>query len=119
MQGQVNIQAMMQILELPMSEVESLLKCLNGNAGKAQPLLTKFKLLVKKQRRYLAKKYHPDMTTGNEDKMKQINNVVDWVLKSRINIVKPVQPVYHYEFRFHYGYSGGGTTTATNYYTNS
>ena len=118
MSAEANIHAVMQILELPMSEVEPLLKCLNGNADKAQPLLTKFKLLVKKQRRYLAKKYHPDMTAGNEDRMKQINNVVDNLLKSRINIQQPVRPTV-YQYTYVYTGAGYNQTTTSTYYSTS
>ena len=58
MPGQLNIYAVMQILELPMSEVEPLLNALKSNGNNVQSYLTKFKLLARKQRRYLAKKYH-------------------------------------------------------------
>jgi hypothetical protein len=110
----LSINQVMDFLELPMSEVKPLLIALNGNADKAQPLLTKFKLLCKKQRRVLAKKYHPDICQDGGDRMKSINNIVDSVLKSRIIIRQP-EPIYQY-YSYSY-YYGGSTSTATNYYT--
>lgn len=113
MQKQINIKQAMDLLELPMSTVQPLLDCLHGRADQAQPLLTKFKVTCRKQRRRLAKKYHPDKTKDDGKRMAVINNLVDQILESKIIIRKP-PPVVHY-----YYYAGTGTmnnySTTTSY----
>lgn len=48
--------------------------------------------IVRKQRKLLAKKYHPDIG-GNEEKFKKINNVCDMLLDIKAQIVQPTPMV--------------------------
>jgi hypothetical protein len=65
-----------------------------------------FKKLVRKQKRVLSRKYHPDKPGGNLEKMKAVNNVVDYIQTLVIEPPRP-QPVF---FRFiHTGTSASST----------
>lgn len=44
---------------------------------------------VKKQRKVLAKKYHPDVCEGGEENMKAVNSSVDLLLQLRIKYYPP------------------------------
>lgn len=110
------IMPIMQMLELPMSTVQPLLDQLKRNAQEAQPYLTKFKMIVRKQRRHLAKKYHPDITKDGGEHMKKINNLIDVLLASKIIVNRPQVVVYRY---YTYGapsYNDTTTVTGTGYY---
>ncbi len=59
------------------------------SAAHAEELLDKFKEHVKKQRRILAKKYHPDVSKDPEEgleRLKEINAMVEFVMRLRVNI---------------------------------
>ena len=56
----------------------------------AQRRLEDFKVEVLKKRRLLAKKYHPDISPENIEKMKEINALVDFVRSIRIERQRPV-----------------------------
>jgi hypothetical protein len=64
--------------------------------------------LVRRQRKLLSKKYHPDIG-GDEEKLKIINNVCDKLLNINVQIVQP-QPVYYHTVIIRTDY---GNTTAT------
>jgi hypothetical protein len=87
------------------------------NSNLAAKKLNDFKDLVKKQRKLLTKKYHPDLPDGNQEKMKLINNVVDELLKIQIQIQRPVQVVYTHVFysngNGNYSDSTSSTTSTT------
>ena len=87
------------------------------NPNLAAKKLNDFKDLVKKQRKLLTKKYHPDLPDGNQEKMKLINNVVDELLKIQIRIQRPVQVVYTHVFysqgNGYYSDSSSSTTNTT------
>lgn len=51
---------------------------------KFQNIIEEFHILIKKQKRKLSKKYHPDLKTGNEEKMKQINETANKLLTLNI-----------------------------------
>jgi len=70
------IQEILRVLELPMSKANFLNIPYRQAVGK----LEKFKREVEKQRRFLAKKYHPDVSNDSGVKMKEVNGVVDLVL---------------------------------------
>ena len=115
MSGNINMQAVLKLLELPMDSANPLINILNSNPSVAQPFLTKFKLLIRKQRRILAKKYHPDIYKDGDNRMKRINNIIDMLLKSRIMLPQPVViRTYHFHASYHYsGYGGSGASTTT------
>ena len=69
-----------------------------------------FKQKVKKQRKILAKKYHPDVKNGSNEKMQLINRIVDSVMVLQIQIPRPRRVVF--EFSFH-GYGTTATTAST------
>lgn len=82
----MSIGKMCQLLEIPLRSW----KFNNGMSFEdAQNFLIEFKEKVKKQRKELAKKYHPDKTGGDDARIKEINNVVDLVMK--LEIKKQVQ----------------------------
>lgn len=86
--NQINIKDVCQLLEIP-------LNYWNFHSGmnfhQATEHLKKFKELAKTQRKLLAKRFHPDKTGGDDAKIKEINNVVDLVMKLEIKV--PVQRV--------------------------
>lgn len=108
-----NIPQIMALLELPMSVVNPLMDKLQNDPHNAKPELDKFKDVVNRQRRHLAKKYHPDKNGGNAKRMQDINNLIDVLLKSRIQASQASVVVHYY-----YTYTGfsGGTTTSANYF---
>jgi len=103
MTNRITIQQVLAILEIPLDHtVASLVK------QPTQPKLTQFKLKIRRQRRQLAKKYHPDLG-HNPDRMKQINQLCDLLLASKIEYrPPPVQVFYHYTYSTY-----DSTSTAT------
>ena len=103
-------QQVLHILEMDHPIIGQLNGCRNYEQG--VEYIEQFKKDVLKQRRLLSKKYHPDLGNG-EEKMKQINNVVDFV--KCLQVVKPApQPVLQY---FSFSMSTGGTSTTNSYTT--
>jgi len=104
-------QQVLHILEMDHPIIGQLNRCRNYEQG--VDYIERFKKDVLQQRRLLAKKYHPDLGNGDE-KMKQINDIVDFV--KRLRVFKPTpQPVYQY---FSFSMSAGGTSS-TNSYTSA
>jgi len=104
-------QQVLQILEFDYPIIHQLRECRSLEQG--VECLDRFKEAVFKQRRLLVKKYHPDLGNGGEDKMKQINDVVDFVKSMRVYKPSP-PPVFVYSFSF--GTSTGSTTDSTTFY---
>ena len=107
-QKKIPIEEVCRILELPVSSWK-----LQGSMNKeqAEQCLKEFKMLVKTQRRKLAKYYHPDKTGKDDSKIKQINNIVDIVNKMEIKIQRRPQNQWQY---FHSSPSfSGDTATST------
>lgn len=77
------IQEAMAVLELPMSDYTLAQQV---SLDTMQKLLEGFKDKVKNQRKFLVKKYHPDLPTvvDSGDRMKLINSVVDELLKMKV-----------------------------------
>jgi len=82
----INLQKLLNIIELP----PSALAVLNtpSSFDKVKHDIMLFKERVKDQRRVLAKKHHPDIG-GDIDKMKEINDACDLLLKLRIEPIRP------------------------------
>lgn len=77
-------------------------------------MLAAFKDRVKKQRRILARKYHPDICQDPGNRMKTVNEMCDFLLnlKGRFN---PPPPPVRFTMRFYYShYSSSGTSNSTN-----
>jgi hypothetical protein len=55
----------------------------------ANDIIENFKRGIEKQRRNLAKKYHPDKKGGNENHFKTINNICDELLKIQLVQQRP------------------------------
>lgn len=70
-----------------------------------------FKSIVKKQRKLLAKKFHPDIC-NDEEKMKMINSACDFLLSINFAYEPPVQQQIFYCYTSNDLY-GGSTTTST------
>lgn len=85
----------LDILELSQKETSFLLEQPRNYKDLTEGL-DRFKNLVKKQRKKLARKYHPDMPKGNEEKMKQINDAVDFIMNLKAIRRQPA-PV-HFSF---------------------
>ena len=113
----IQIEEALVILELSMDEVKPFMFArLEGDMKEAKVEFVKFKERVKKQRRLLAKKWHPDVC-GEDTKMKLINKVADAFMAATIDIVNP-QPmtVRVYTYTFEGGGYDGGTTTSGPWY---
>lgn len=82
----MTINEICEVLELDISVWKLSNKKLTVEQAKLE--LQIFKDLVKRQRKTLAKKYHPDKTGGDDTKIKEINNVVDAVMELSIHIKK-------------------------------
>ena len=108
MQTQINIQDLLAKLELPLNALDGLQEA--GSVSVAQKTLNAFKQLVKSQKKCLAKKHHPDKG-GNEERMKEINNICDWILGSKIEMI-PIQPVVRY-YSYSYFASSGTSANST------
>ena len=75
--------------------------------------LSDFKDKLKKQRKLLAKKYHPDLNkTVDPNHMGKINDAYDILMKMDIQKPQPVQVVRFYTNAI-YTYAGSTTTTGT------
>jgi hypothetical protein len=83
-----------------------------------QNFLIEFKEKVKKQRKELSKKYHPDKTGGDDAKIKEINNVVDLVMKLEIKkqIQRPVNVRIYTTFTSNSTNTGSSSWTSHTYY---
>ena len=101
----VRIEDICRILEIPVSKYG-----LNERMPKehAQKVLQDFKDLVKKQHRVLAKKYHPDKTGGDDEKIKEINATIDLIMKLEIQRI----PQRRQKMQFHF-HSSNSTTSST------
>lgn len=98
MEKQVGIDTICAILEIPVSSygLSSVMQ-----KEEAEKALQDFKDLVKKQHRILVKKYHPDLPSSGEyeeERMKEINNIIDLVMQLKITLIQRPQPV---QFHFH------------------
>jgi len=108
----INLQDIVQILELPSTSLNFLK---NPDYKEAQKGLNEFKHLVKKQRRQLAKKYHPDLGHSPE-KMKQINQVADLIRTLHLEFKRPqVQIVRIFVYNSNSVYYSSTTTTSMGY----
>ena len=110
-QQNLNIDNALKILELPTTTFLPVAHA--ESPQQAQQELKIFQDTIKKQRKILSKKYHPDVYDGNDDKIKQINNIVDFIKTMKIMVrPRPVVQVFHHVFTSHYNHS---TTTSTSY----
>lgn len=95
----MNPKNLMKFIELPFNLLNSI---------KNQNDLNEFKKIVTRQRRILAKKYHPDHFPNYENLMKDINAACDLFLKLQLFSQPQVVVRYYYYSSNYYG----GTTTA-------
>ena len=111
MQNKLSIMDACTVLEIPLSawNVRQ-----SRSADEAKSKLIKFKELVKAQKRILSKKYHPDKNDGDDTKIKEINNIIDILMKVEIILPPPPrQTIVH--FTSHNWSST--TTSSTTFYT--
>ena len=87
MKKQINIQNLLNLLELP----DSCFAFSKWEYHRALEAVKGFKELVKKQRKRLAKKYHPDNNGGDGTRMKEINNAVDILLTVEVEPIRKHQ----------------------------
>lgn len=106
MQKQINLNDLLEIVEMKGSLNELLTGRCSMEQGKK--ILSKFKEDLKKQRKDLARRYHPDMSGGSVEKMQMINDAVDNLMKLEIQ-PQPVQRVVYYQ------YNPYGATTSTTF----
>ena len=74
---QVNIQELLRIVELPGPMLD------RNDFRKATQQLSDWQAVCKKQRKILAKKYHPDVG-GSLEKMQEINDAIDFLIGIKI-----------------------------------
>ena len=86
MKKQVNFQELLHIVELSPPVLD------NKNFLNAKKQFEEWKILVKRQRKILAKKYHPDKG-GSLEKMQKINNAIDHILKISLQLPRPQRQV--------------------------
>jgi hypothetical protein len=99
----MNIQKVLKILELPLN---SIVISPNMPLDIAANRLIKFKDVVKKQRKQLAKKYHPDKG-GDISIMQSINEAADIVDKLKIHVQRIVpRPANHINITIHFTDTG-------------
>ena len=84
MKKQINIQNLLNLLELP----DSCFAFSKWEYHRALKGCEVFKELVKKQRKRLAKKYHPDNNGGDGTRMKEINNAVDLLMTIEVVAIR-------------------------------
>lgn len=85
MRHQINIFQLVSALDMPASVLDFIkLDYQSALAG-----MKEFKRLVRKQRRILSTKYHPDRPGGDVKKMKAVNNVADYLL---MLVIEPPRP---------------------------
>ena len=113
----VHIHKILKILELPPDSW----KLMNAKSfEEAKMILVNFKALVKKQHRILVKKYHPDLPANGEkeeDKIKQINAMIDVVKGIKLHQAPPQpQMIKIRVFRTNTFTGTSNSTTATNFY---
>lgn len=90
----LTVQQAFDLLEIDPMNYKDLLQGNCNNYDQAKEALDKFKQEVEKQRRRLAMKHHPDKG-GDTEKMQEINNVADLLLKTGRQPIRPVirQPI--------------------------
>ncbi|MCP4366784.1 MAG: hypothetical protein GY797_01530 [Deltaproteobacteria bacterium] len=113
-QKKVPIEEVCRILEIPVSSWKLDSKM---SVEQAMKFVEEFKVMVKKQRKVLAKKYHPDKTGGDDTRIKQVNNMVDIVDKLEITkIPRRPQPQ---NVRFRFSHTSGTTDGTSSSFTGS
>lgn len=118
MQKKIQINEVLTILELPMNSWT--LNNLQISIEEAKILLKEFKVLVKKQHRILIKKYHPDIPANGqieENKMKQINAVMDVIKQLKILQQPPRPQKVTVRFYRTTGFGGTSSATSSNFYS--
>ena len=83
----MTVQEALKILEIQLNDFPNVKN--PKTFEEAKLFLEEFKTKIKNQRRKLAKKYHPDLNPENAEKMKQINNICDELLKTEVVAVQP------------------------------
>ena len=78
---------------------------------KAEKVVDEFKNIVKKQKKLLAKKYHPDVCNTGDETMKLINAACDLLIKLNITFTPPRPQVVRY-----YTYAYSDTASSTGYF---
>lgn len=106
MNQQANLFQLIEAIELPIS----CLDFLNSDYQQGMAGLEEFKKLVKSQKRILSKKYHPDKPGGDIDKMKAVNNIVDFI--QTLKIEPPIRMV-RVAFQFNGSFGATTSTAAT------
>ena len=90
----------------------SILKCARSQK-EAEKVVDELKNIVKKQRKLLAKKYHPDICNVEDETMKLINAACDFLTKLNMTFTLPQPQVVHY---YTYTTASSCTTSSTGYF---
>jgi len=102
----------MEVLELPWTAKN----LLDGRSyEELRKGLEKLKTLAKKQRRKLAMKYHPDVTGGDESRMKTINDAADFVDGLCVIERRPTRHVVYYGYWSDFAPTNTATTGSMNF----
>jgi len=112
MRRQVNLNEVLTELEIVEERFHNIMR--SPSPQLALERLEDLKRTVRKQKRILAKKYHPDIPGGSTKKMQRINSCVDIILNLRIQIQRP-RPVINVRWQTMSATYGSSTTTTTFY----
>jgi len=119
MRNNLDIRNFQRILFLLEIKEERFLNLLESSSPQlALERLEDLKRTARKKRRILAKKFHPDLVADNKEKerrikkMKEVNNLVDMILKLQIQFEVP-RPAVHVQILRTYGSSDSSDTFNT------
>lgn len=108
-----SISEVLQIFELSWNDIPDIRKQY-PSVQIAQKVMDEFKIILKKQYRKIAFKYHPDHG-GNEDDFKVIQRVYETVLKScKVIPLQRRRPTMVVRRYYYYDASGGTTGAGDN-----
>lgn len=114
----ISIEKAFDIIELKDKTI--LIKMQNATSyDEANRTVEELHEIIKKQRRILAKKYHPDVLlkkNKDEEKFKIINHICDKLLDIKAEPVVQRPVIHHHTIIIRSGYGTTSTTTSTTSY---
>jgi len=107
-----NVKEAMTVLGIPFDLAYAV-----GNSKSIQDAQRNLDILkdsVKRKRKRLMKKYHPDVVgKSGEEKAKLVNEAADFLLKQKLEIIKPAPIVFSRRVVVSYSFYGYGYSTTT------
>lgn len=109
---QLDLGGLIRVIEMDDSVLAFLSTPTNQNSLKSS--IDHLRSMVEKQRRRLAKKYHPDVG-GNLERMKEINDACDLLMKIEVVPPRPRPSPGSWDFNFSYSKRPAWGTGFTTY----